>query len=541
MVLLHFARAVPFLLTACQLSWANYSAPATVPYIPDYGGVLTGEKDPTGEAKYVVGHRYFLNDADWEVSTLAGVYDVTLKQISARLYSVAKVEKYGYTDGATERSRFWNPTGIAFFEANQTIYLTDKNNHRIRMIDPVTGVTRTLAGSGVAGFKDSSDRMLAQFNYPSGVAVDGGGNVYVADMHNHRIRCVTANGPVVTIAGGVAGFANLPGAAAMFNYPTGVTAAADGTLFVADMNNHRIRKIFLDDKGNPLAMNRLVVTLAGSIAGWKDAFGSYAKFHSPTGLTLHLATGDIYVADCSNQRIRKVDKYGTTTTIAGSSVGDADGANSMMARFNFPFGITVSQVSKPNPEEGKPDLPPSVYFTDAFSNRIRALHRHYYDPKLLPVAGEVRPEYNCTTVAGSVPGYLDGWGNMSRTFLPAGIAIAKSGNIYFADSSNNVVRKIERGASMGGRPMCKYQSGTCKVKRQCRDLSGALCAYRPGPCLVDDTCLCDVLFHNATCVEKKFVSGASKGIQAAWIQMSLFAVAALAFAGGYPGPRGARP
>jgi len=342
--LFQFARALPFLLTACQFTWANYSAPATVPYIPDYGGVLSGERDPAGEAKFVVGHRYFLNDADWEVSTLAGVYDVTLKQISARLYSVAKVEKYGYTDGATERSRFWNPTGITYSEGNKTIFVADKNNHRIRSINPFTGVTSTLAGSGVAGFLDSSDRMQAQFNYPSGITVDGKGNVYVADMHNHRIRCVTSQGPVVTIAGGVAGYANLPGKAAMFNYPTGLASAEDGTLFVADMNNHRIRKIFLDNLGNPLAMNRLVVTLAGGAAGWKDAFGAYAKFHSPTGIALHLATGDLYVADCSNQRIRRVDKYGTVTTIAGSSVGDADGQNSMKARFNFPFGITVSQV-----------------------------------------------------------------------------------------------------------------------------------------------------------------------------------------------------
>jgi len=487
--------------------------PGTDPYIPDYGGVLIGESDATGEARYVVGHRYYKNDGDWEVTTLAGVYDVTLKQISARLFTVDSVAKYGYKDGGTEESRFWNPTGMAFFEANKILYIADKNNHRIRIINPTTGASSTLAGNGVAGFKDSTNPMEAQFNYPSGVSVDSSQNVYVADMHNHRIRCVTAAGAVISIAGGVAGYANLPGDRAMFNYPTGLAAAADGTLYVADMNNHRIRKIFINANGLGAVTGRMVTTLAGSVSGWKDAFGAYAKFHSPTGIALHFHTDDLYVADSSNQRIRKVDKFGTVTTIAGSSIGDSDGDDALMSRFNFPFGITVNQNRKFHPLEGYPDIAPDIYFTDTFSNRIRALHPHYYSPNRIPTVGELTPEYNCTTVAGSVPGYLDGYGNNSRTWVPAGVVLTDAGVLYLADSSNNVIRKIERGEALKdangqGLPMCKHQSGDCGIKRQCRDLSGALCAYRPDPCLVDDTCLCDVLFHNATCNEKVFKSDA---------------------------------
>jgi len=111
--------------------------------------------------------------------------------------------------------------------------------------------------------------------------------------------------------------------------------------------------------------------------------------------------------------------------------------------------------------------------------------------------------------------------------------IANSGVLYFVDSSNNVVRKIERGAAMGREDppklMCKSQSGVCKIKRQCRDLSGALCAYRPDPCLIDDTCLCDVLFHNATCNEKVFKSGAVRGMQ-----LGLAAAAAVFMAAAWP-------
>ena len=126
-------------------------------------------------------------------------------------------------------------------------------------------------------------------------------------------------------------------------------------------------------------------------------------------MAIHYATGDLYVADCSNQRIRKVDKHGNVITIAGSSIGDADGNDALLSRFNYPFGITVDQT----PNQYHPELAPSIYFTDHFSNRIRALHRHWYDPEVIPVIGELRPDYNCTTVAGSVPGYVDGWGNRS--------------------------------------------------------------------------------------------------------------------------------
>jgi len=434
------------------------------------------------------------------MTTLAGVYKVTLKQLSERLYEVEKTERYGYRNGATEESRFWTPTGIAYDENNEKIYVTDKDNHRIRVIDPETGVTEDFAGSGVRGFRDANISSEAQFNYPSGVTVDDAGNVYVADMHNHRIRAILPGGGVITIAGGVPGFADLPGTGAMFNYPTGLCAAKDGTLFVTDMNNHKIRKIFVGP-GGATGTNRLVVTFAGGIAGWKDAFGVFSKFHSPTDVTLHHASGSIFVADRSNQRIRKVDKYGTVTTIAGTSLGDADAQDSMLARFNFPFGIVVSQV--PNP--AYPTVGPDIYFTDSFNNRIRVLHAHYYDPKIPALPGEQRPARNCTTVAGSVPGYKDGYANMSTMFVPSAITLSDAGVLYFADASNNVVRKIQQfntwQKSDDTGTLCAKPSGTCGIKRQCRDESGALCAYRDDACLSGNLCECDVFFHNATCVE----------------------------------------
>jgi len=219
----------------------------------------------------------------------------------------------------------------------------------------------------------------------------------------------------------------------------------------------------------------------------------------------------MYVADSSNQRIRKVDTYGTVSTIAGSSMGDSDGEDAMLARFNFPTGITVSQMPPP-----KPGLAPVLYFTDSFSNRVRALHNHWYDQQRVVLPGTPKPPaFNCTTVAGSIPGYLDGYGNRSNLFVPAGIVLSNSGVLYFADSSNNVVRKLQKGAQMQ-HPMCKAQSGSCGIKRQCRDLSGALCAYREDPCLDDNKCLCDVLFHNATCNEMVYVSRASRSISESW-------------------------
>jgi DNA-binding beta-propeller fold protein YncE len=147
---------------------------------------------------------------------------------------------YGFTDGTGSAAQFYYPYGVAMDSAGM-VYVADTNNNRIRKITP-SGVVTTLAG-GTSGFADGTGS-AAQFYYPSGVAVDSAGMVYVADIYNHRIRKITPAGVVTTLAGfGTYGFANGTGSAAKFRYPFGVAIDHTGVVYVADRDNHRIRKI----------------------------------------------------------------------------------------------------------------------------------------------------------------------------------------------------------------------------------------------------------------------------------------------------------
>ena len=147
----------------------------------------------------------------------------------------------GFAEGTGAVARFYQPTGLAF-DADGNMYVADNQNHRIRKITPA-GEVSTFAGSGTAGFADGSGT-AAQFESPFGVAVDVGGNVYVADTYNHRIRKINPAGVVSTLAGnGSYGYADGGGAAAKFYVPKGVAVDPAGNVYVADENNNRIRKI----------------------------------------------------------------------------------------------------------------------------------------------------------------------------------------------------------------------------------------------------------------------------------------------------------
>ncbi|MBK6971048.1 MAG: S-layer homology domain-containing protein [Candidatus Microthrix sp.] len=203
----------------------------------------------------------------------------------------------GFADGPSNTAQFDNPSGVAVAPGG-TVYVADRYNHRIRAINPTTGAVTTLAGSTI-GFADGPGN-TAQFNYPFGVAVAPGGTVYVADRNNHRIRAINpTTGAVTTFAGsGTAGFADGPGNTAQFNATAGVAVAPGGTVYVADRYNHRIRAI------NPTT--GAVTTLAGSgTAGFADGPGDTAQFTGPIGLTV-APNGTVYLGDYFNHRIRTI-------------------------------------------------------------------------------------------------------------------------------------------------------------------------------------------------------------------------------------------
>jgi predicted RNase H-like HicB family nuclease len=250
---------------------------------------------------------------------------------------------FGSDDGQGTAASFFNPAGVAVDEAGN-VYVADQNNNKIRKISP-SGLVSTLAGSGALGFADGQG-IAASFKYPRGLAVDGSGNVYVADSYNHTIRKISPSGLVSTLAGsGNQGFADGTATTAMFSYPAGVAVDSYGNVYVADFHNNRIRKI------SPLGE---VSTLAGSgNEDFADGQGTDASFHYPAGVAVD-GSGNVLVADAVNNRIRKISASGMVSTLAGSGNEDfADGLG-----FSDPRGLAV-------------DGSGNVYVADMGNQRIR--------------------------------------------------------------------------------------------------------------------------------------------------------------------------
>lgn len=246
----------------------------------------------------------------------------------------------------------FNDPGQIAVDAAGNVYVADEWYHQIQKVTP-DGNYFVLAGNGSPGTKNGVGTN-AQFNHPTGVAVDKFGNLYVADQYNSVIRKIDPNGVVSVVAGDItqlAGFKDGPAASAKFFYPSGVAVDDNINIYVTDADNHRIRKI------NAAG---IVGTLAGTGAeGFADGPGNMAKFDFPRQPTVD-KTGNVFVADYSNNRIRKITPDGVVSTIAGiSTPGFVDGAGGV-ARFNYPSGITV-------------DGDGTIYVADYLNNCIRKI------------------------------------------------------------------------------------------------------------------------------------------------------------------------
>jgi sugar lactone lactonase YvrE len=314
-----------------------------------------------------------------------------------------------HTDGTGTNARFFNPTAAAV-DAAGNIYVADGGDHTVRKIS-AGGTVTTLAGSsGHPGSSDGSGSG-AQFLYPYAVAVDGSGNVYVADSGNHNIRRVTPGGTVSTVAGtaGSPGSMDGTGTAALFNTPQGIAVDAMGNVYVSDTNNSTVRRI------TPAGV---VTTLAGAAgqSGGSDGTGSSARFSYPYGLASD-AAGNVYVADLGNSTIRKLTPGGVVSTLAGSAgqSGSADGAGGS-ARFNHPSAVAL-------------DTAGNVYVADTSNQTVR----------------EISPAGTVTTLAGAagIGGNADGSGPAASFFYPGGIASTGAGTLYIADTGNHTLRVMD--------------------------------------------------------------------------------------------------
>ena len=310
-------------------------------------------------------------------------------------------------------------SGLAV-DAAGNLYIADCDNNRIRKVNAATGIITTVAGNGTQGYSgDGGAATSAQLDWPWGVAVDASGNIYIADEVNNRIRKVDATtGIISTVAGnGTWGYSGDGGAAtsAKMNGPTGVAVNAAGSLFIVDHGSSIIRKVD--------ATTGIITTVAGDTNGyfWGDGIAATSsKLDSPYGVAID-ATGNIYIADEGNNRIRKVTAAtGIISTVAGNGTqgysGDGDAATS--AEMNRPGGVTL-------------DAAGNLYIADIGNNRIR---------KVDAASGII------TTVAGNGTQGYSGDGDAATSAQlnwPSGVAVDTTGNIYIADNANKRIRKVD--------------------------------------------------------------------------------------------------
>ncbi|MDX9736438.1 MAG: SMP-30/gluconolactonase/LRE family protein, partial [Thermoanaerobaculia bacterium] len=404
------------------------------------------------------------SDAAGNVYVLDGSWGLVRKvSPSGRVTTLAGLAgSYGGADGRGPIARFNNPDGIAA-SASGVVYVADTENHTIRRILPTGEVTLFAGAAGVADSADGSAG-VARFFKPRGVVVDAAGTLYVADTSNHTIRKITPAGVVSTLAGEaqMPGTANGRGSAARFRSPQGVAVDGSGNVYVADTGNHTIRKI--TPAGD-------VTTLAGvaGLAGWGDGDAAFSVFRSPTALVVDGA-GNVLVADTANMTVRLVSTSGVVSTLAGRglSPGNADGAGAD-ARFTRPSGIALEPggtfvvsdsrsvrrmtatgvvstvtgetdapmvyVDGPGADARFPD--PAALAADSHGNLFVA------DP-LTDVIRKIAPSGETTTYAGVFHhcALIDGPLADARFCGPSGLVIDANDNIYVSDSWNNAIRKV---------------------------------------------------------------------------------------------------
>jgi sugar lactone lactonase YvrE len=327
----------------------------------------------------------------------------------------------GYAEGTNSGARFNSLIGMAV-DAAGTLFVGDTLNHAIRQVRRVGNdwVVTTIAGAGPNNYGSlDGANTTARFNFPAGVAVDAGGNLYVADMSNATIRKVSpveGDWVVSTIAGfaGEQGTNDGPGSAARFAAPLGVALDTATNLYVADSGNNSIRKLAYD------GTNWAVTTIAGrsGAAGSDDGSGSEARFSSPRGIAVDGAN-NIFVTDLGNQTIRKLTPVGTNwvvSTIAGAvgEFGTNDGPG-ISARFAALGGLALDPVG--------------VLFV-ADNQMIR---------ELTPA----EQGWTVRTVAGAAweIGTADGTGGDARFCDPDSLAVDAAGSLYVADTDNQLVRR----------------------------------------------------------------------------------------------------
>ncbi len=327
---------------------------------------------------------------------------------------------------------FCGPWGIAL-DAAGNLYLTDLFGSKVRKVDAATGIISTVAGNGNAAFGgDNGPAASASLNRPRGVAVDGAGNVFIADSANGRIRKVSAAGIITTIAGnGTVGYSGDggPATAAMID-PEGLALDAGGNLYFGDSGSGRVRVV---------KTNGIVSTFAGGgSAAPNNVAATSAALGRPTGVFVN-ASGNVYIGDDASNKVYKVSA-GIITTVAGTGVQDftGDGGPASAATFSNPDWVTADSAG-------------NIYVSDLSNSRLRKISAA--DGTINTIAGN--GNYRYAGDGGPASG-----GVLSD---PGGIGRDNAGNIYIAEYSNNRVRKVSAGGiitTFAGNGLFRYTDAT---------------------------------------------------------------------------------
>ncbi|PZF72192.1 NHL domain-containing protein [Taibaiella soli] len=343
-------------------------------------------------------------------------YNFRIRKVNAAgvISTVAGTGTNGFSGdgGPATSAQLSYSVGIAFDPAGN-MYLADRNNNRVRKVN-TAGIISTVVGNGAASFSgDGGPALNAQFDHPYATCFDASGNMYVSDPWNHRVRKITTAGIVSTIAGnGATAWVgdNIPATTSSLNNPLGMAVDASGNVYIADANQHRIRKV---------AANGVITTIAGTgVAGFSGdgAAANLAQLNSPYDVKLD-AAGNLYIADYLNNRIRKIDASGIITTIAGTGIPTfgGDGSAATAAFLVQPQTITF-------------DTSGNLYFSDMGNYRIRKIN----------AAGII------TTVAGNGTA---SWGGATgpataAAIFPAGLTVDSAANLYMTDNVSRI-RKID--------------------------------------------------------------------------------------------------
>jgi len=328
------------------------------------------------------------------------------KNRSAEVTTVAGSGTMKFADGKGTDASFSNLMGLAV-DSGGNVYVADSRNNRIRKVRP-DGVVTTIAGSGKDGSTDGKADS-ASFFFPVAVAAGANGNVYVADTHNSLIRKISPDGIVSTLVGRNQPVKkDLSDSLQKLDNPYGIAVGKDGTIYFTDWAKDLICKISPDGKLSEVA--------GDGAPGAVDGKGHAASFYLPEGIAVD-DHNNLYISDCYNNIIRKIDPNGIVTTLAGRAFKRNQGSKNgkgAAASFNHPCGIAVDRKG-------------NVYVADVGNNKIR---------KVTPDG--VVSTFAGTGKRGAANGAID-----SATFnRPFGVAVDREGNVYVADYQNNMVRKI---------------------------------------------------------------------------------------------------